>query len=319
VPVVVAGITGSLMVISVNAWMNSPGGFNLRGGETTDVEPWEALFGNSFLWHEVVHMYLAAYIVVGFLLAGVYAFALLRGDRSRYARTALAVPLCVAALAAPVQIVVGDWAARTVADEQPIKLAALEGLGETEKGAGVHIGGWYEDGEVKWGIELPKMLSLLAFHDPDATVRGLDTVEAEDRPPVNVVRIAFQAMVGIGLLLAAIAAWFLLTWWRRRRLPASRWFYRAVLAAGPLAVVALIAGWVTTEVGRQPWVVYEVMRTEQAVTGADGILLGYGVLAAVYAGLATVTFWVLRRLARMPLDSATPEPPGGEGAGHVAG
>jgi cytochrome d ubiquinol oxidase subunit I len=319
VPVVVAGITGSLMVISVNAWMNSPGGFELRGGEAVDVEPWEALFGNSFLWHEIVHMYLAAYIVVGFLLAGAYALAWLRGDRGRYVRTALAVPLAVAALAAPVQIVVGDWAARTVAEDQPVKLAALEGLGSTEQGAGVHFGGWYEDGEVKWGIELPKMLSLLAHHDPDATVRGLDTVPPEDRPPVNVVRIAFQAMVAIGLLLAAVAAWLLVGWWRRRSLPESRWFYRAVIVAGPLAVVALIAGWVTTEVGRQPWVVYGVMRTEEAVTGAEGILLGYGVLAAVYAGLAAVVFWVLRRLARAPLDSATPEPPGGEGAPRVAG
>jgi cytochrome d ubiquinol oxidase subunit I len=183
----------------------------------------------------------------------------------------------------------------------------------------VHIGGWYEDGEIKWGIALPKMLSLLAFHDPDATVRGLDTVPPDDRPPINVVRIAFQTMVGIGFLLAAIAVWFLVSWWRRRRLPTSRWFYRAVIAAGPAAVVALIAGWVTTEVGRQPWVVYEVMRTEEAVTGADGILLGYGALVAVYAGLAAVVFWVLRRLARAPLETGTPEPPGGRGPQDVAG
>jgi cytochrome d ubiquinol oxidase subunit I len=319
IPVVVAGITGSLMVISVNAWMNSPGGFELRGTEAVDIEPWQALFDNGFLWHEIVHMYLAAYIVVGFLLAGAYAIAWLRGDRRRYVRTALVVPLAVASLAAPVQIVVGDWAARTVAEEQPVKLAALEGVGESEEGAPVHIGGWYEDGEVKWGIELPKALSLLAYHDPDATVQGLDTVPADDRPPINVVRIAFQTMVGIGLLLAAVSAWFLIGWWRRRRLPASHWFYRAVLAAGPLAVVALIAGWVTTEVGRQPWVVYELMRTEEAVTGADGILFGYAVLAAVYAGLTTVVFWVLLRLARAPLETPTPKPPGGEGAPLVAG
>ena len=319
IPVVIAGITGSLMVISVNAWMNSPGGFELRGTEAVEIEPWEALFGNGFLWHEIVHMYIAAYIVVGFLLAGAYAVAWLRGDRSRYVRTALVVPLAVAALAAPVQIVVGDWAARTVAEEQPVKLASLEGVGHSEAGAPVHIGGWYEDGEVRWGIALPKMLSLLAFHDPDATVQGLDTVPPDDRPPINVVRIAFQTMVGIGFMLAAIAVWFLVSWWRRRRLPPSRWFYRAVIAAGPAAVVALIAGWVTTEVGRQPWVVYEVMRTEEAVTGADGILLGYGALVAVYAGLAAVVFWVLRRLARAPLETGTPEPPGGRGAQDVAG
>jgi cytochrome d ubiquinol oxidase subunit I len=317
IPVVIAGITGSFFVIAANAWMNNPGGFDLRGNEAVNVEPWEALFGNSFLWHEMVHMYLAAYIVVGFLLAGVYAVTWLRGDRSRYVRAALAVPLTVAALAAPVQIVVGDWAARTIAEEQPVKLAALEGLQKTTKGADETILGWYDEdtGEVEYGIEIPDLLSLLAFHDPDATVQGLDTVPADDRPPVNVVRIAFQTMVGIGTALAALAAWFLFVRLRHRRLPASRWFYRAVIAAGPLSVVALIAGWVTTEVGRQPWVVYEVMRTEEAVTGAGGILFGYGALVATYLGLGAVTFWVLRRLARAPLEEeSTPTPPPGRRA-----
>jgi cytochrome d ubiquinol oxidase subunit I len=315
IPVVIAGITGSFFVIAVNAWMNNPGGFDLRGNEAVNVEPWEALFGNSFLWHEMVHMYLAAYIVVGFLVAGVYAVAWLRGDRSRYVRTALAVPLTVAAVAAPVQIVVGDWAARTIAEEQPVKLAALEGLQKTTKGADETLLGWYDEdtGEIEYGIEIPDLLSLLAFHDPDATVQGLDTVPADDRPPVNVVRIAFQTMVGIGTALAALAGWFLFVRLRRRRLPGSRWFYRAVIAAGPLAVVALIAGWVTTEVGRQPWVVYGVMRTEEAVTGAGGILFGYGALVATYLGLGAVTFWVLRRLSRVPLEEeSTPNPPGGE-------
>jgi cytochrome bd ubiquinol oxidase subunit I len=302
IPVVVAGFTGSLMVIAVNAWMNNPSGFELRGSETVDVHPWEALFGNAHLWHEVVHMYLAAYIVAGFLVAAVYAVLWLRGKRGRYVRTALLVPLVVASVAAPAQVVVGDWAAREVTENQPVKLAALEGVGHTEKGAPIHIGGWYEDGEVKGGIALPDMLSLLAHHDPNATVEGLDQVPPDDQPPVNVVRIAFQLMVGIGTGLAALAAWFLFSWVRRRRLPDSRWFYRAVVAAGPLSVVALVSGWVVTEVGRQPWVVYGVMRTEEAVTGADGILFGYAALVAVYAGLGTVTWWVLRRLARTPLE-----------------
>src|SRR5688500_7358108 len=174
IPIVIAGITGSLFVIAVNAWMNNPGGFDLRGGEAVNIQPWEARFGNSFLWHEIAHMYLAAYIVCGFLVAGAYAVAWLRGDRSRYVRAALAVPLTVAALAAPVQIVVGDWAARTIAEEQPVKLAALEGLQKTTEGAGETFLGWYDEdtGEIDFGIEIPKLLSLLAFHDPDATVQG---------------------------------------------------------------------------------------------------------------------------------------------------
>ena len=197
-----------------------------------------------------------------------------------------------------------------------VKLASLEGLQKTTEGADETLLGWYDEdsGEIEYGIEIPDLLSLLAFHDPDATVKGLDTVPADDRPPVNVVRIAFQTMVAIGTALAALAAWFLFVRVRRHRLPASRWFYRAVVAAGPLAVVALIAGWVTTEVGRQPWVVYGVMRTEEAVTGAEGILFGYGALVATYIGLGAVTFSVLRRLARVPLEEeAVPTPPGGEG------
>jgi cytochrome bd ubiquinol oxidase subunit I len=302
IPVLVAGFTGSLMVLTVNAWMNNPGGFALEGGRVTDVRPLEALFGNEYLWHELIHMYLAGYIVAGFLTASVYAWGWLKGRRGRYERVALIVPLTVAALAAPVQIVVGDWAARSVAGEQPTKLAAFEGLYETEAGAPVHLGGWYDGDEIRYGIPLPRLLSLLAFHDPNARVAGLEEVPADERPPVNVVRVAFQTMVGIGFLLAAIGAVYLLVWLRRKQLPRSAWFYRAVVAAGPLSVVALIAGWVTTEVGRQPWVVYGHMRTEAAVTGASGIPVGYASLVLVYAGLLAATVWILRRLARAPVD-----------------
>jgi cytochrome bd ubiquinol oxidase subunit I len=302
VPVVLAGFTGSLTVISVNAWMNNPSGFTLERGRVSDVRPLEALFGNDFLWQEVIHMYVAAFIVAGFLTAAVYAFAWLRGRRGRYERVALVVPLTVAALAAPVQIVVGDWATRSVARDQPTKLAALEGMYETESGAPVHLGGWYDGDEVRYGLPLPRLLSLLAFHDPNARVEGLREVAADERPPVNVVRVAFQTMVGIGFLLAGISAVYVYVWVRRRRLPRSPWFYRAVVAAGPLSVVALIAGWVTTEVGRQPWVVYGQMRTEAAVTGASGIPVGYTSLVLVYAGLLAAIVWILIRLARAPVD-----------------
>jgi cytochrome bd ubiquinol oxidase subunit I len=300
-PIVVAGIAGSLMVIAVNGWMNHPGGFRIVGGKVVDVHPWSALFDNRTFWHELVHMYLAGYIVVGFGVAAVYSWGWLRGQRGRYTRIAIAIPLAAAALASPLQVVVGDWAGRDVAHDQPVKLAAFEGLGQTTKGAPIHLLGWYSDGHVRFGIEVPRLLSLLSQHDPNATVVGLDSVPAADQPPVNVVRIAFQTMVGIGMLLAALALLVLVTWWRRRRLPQSPWFYRGVILAGPLSVVALIAGWVTTEVGRQPWIVYRVMRTDQAVTGASGIPAGYGALIVVYIGLAVAVVWALRRLAAAPL------------------
>ena len=302
IPIVITGFTGSLMVIAVNAWMNNPGGFTLRDGKVVDVAQWRALFGNDYLWHELVHMYIAGYIVAGFVLAGAYAFGRLRGHWGRYERAALAIPLTVAALAAPVQFLVGDWAARDVARTQPTKLAAIEGLEQTTRGAPEHLLGWYQDGKIRYGIRIPHLLSLLAFHSPDAEVQGLDAVPPAERPPVNIVRYSFQTMVGIGTLLASLGAIFLVVRIWRRRLPESRWFYRALVAAGPLSVVALIAGWVTTEVGRQPWVVYRVMPTADAVTGAGGIPVGYVTLALTYLLVGLGVVWVLHRLARRPLE-----------------
>ena len=302
IPIVISGFTGSLMVIAVNAWMNHPGGFRLRAGKVVDVDPFKALFQNTYLWHELIHMYIAGYIVTGFILAAAYAFSRMRGRWGRYERTALAIPLTIAALAAPVQIAVGDWAARDVAMTQPVKLAAIEGLYKTSRGPSEHVLGWYTSNQIKYGIGIPHLLSLLALHSWNARVRGLDTVPAAQRPPVNVVRVAFQTMVGIGTLMALLGVLYLATWVRHKRLPKSTWFYRAVVIAGPLSVVALISGWVVTEVGRQPWVVYRVMPTAAAVTGAHGIPVGYGALAASYAVVAVGLAWVLRRLARVPLD-----------------
>jgi cytochrome bd ubiquinol oxidase subunit I len=310
VPVVLAGFTGSLFVISVNAWMNHPGGFRIdRAGDVTHVQPWKALFGNPHLWPELTHMYLAGFIVAGFVIAAAYAWGWLKGRRGRYERIALAVPLTIAALASPVQVLVGDWIARRITEDQPTKLAAMEGLGPTTRGPAIHILGWYENGEVKYGIRIPEGLSLLARHRLNATIRGLQAVSSRDRPPVNLVRIAFQTMVGIGTLLALLSVLHLVTWFRKRRFVESRLFFWGVVAAGPLSLVALIAGWVTTEVGRQPWVVYGVMRTTAAVTGAGGIPVGYVTLVVVYIALAFAVAWILARLARRPLDVSPAPPP----------
>ena len=301
IPIVVSGFTGSFFVIGVNAWMNNPEGFDIVDGQVVNPRPWDALLTPN-LAHELVHMYLAGYIVAGFIVASVYAYAWLRGKRDRYHRTALVVTLAFAALASPMQVVVGDWAGRSVAESQPTKLAAFEGVVETQEGAPFTIGGFFDEerGEVRYGIEVPYLLSLLAFHDPTAEVQGLDAVAPEDRPPVNVVRFAFQTMIAIGTGLALLGVVFAATWWRKRRLPKSRLFYLAVMAAGPLSLVALISGWITTEVGRQPWIVYEVMRTEQAVTASDGLEVGYAVLLAVYLSLFVALIWLLRRLTSRP-------------------
>jgi cytochrome d ubiquinol oxidase subunit I len=329
VPVAIAGVTGSLMVIAVNAWMNHPGGFAFRDGRVTDAHPWDALFGRGFVWHELVHMYLAGYLVCGFVVAGVYAWGWTRGRRTRYHRAALIVPLTIAALVAPVQVVVGDWAGRTVTKDQPAKLAAMEGLGRTQAGAPFHVLGFYDSatGDVRYGIGVPKLLSLLADHDPNATVQGLDAeppAERTDDVTVNIVRYAFQTMIGIGSAIVLLGGWFLVAWWRRGRLPRSVWFYRAVVAAGPATIVALIAGWVTTEVGRQPWIVTGYMRATDAVTDARGLPWGLAALCVVYASVGAGLVWLLRRLARSAPESELPEwqrpsSDGGAGAGGTGG
>ncbi|MGH2896807.1 MAG: cytochrome ubiquinol oxidase subunit I, partial [Solirubrobacteraceae bacterium] len=270
--------------------------------KVVDVNPWSALFGNSMLWSELVHMYIAGYMVTGFCMAGAYAVCRLRGRWTRYERVAMTIPLTIGCLAAPVQVLVGDWIARVIAIKQPIKLAAIEGLAKTTRGASEHVLGWYSGGQVKFGIGIPHLLSLLAFHSPNAKVIGLDTVPAADQPPINVTRLSFQTMVGIGTLLALLGVIYLFVRIRHRSLPTWRWFYWALVISGPAATVALIAGWVTAEVGRQPWVVYRVMTTAQSVTGAGGIPVGYAALVITYIAVAGAVVWILRRLSRAPLD-----------------
>jgi cytochrome d ubiquinol oxidase subunit I len=317
IPIVISGFTGSFWVLGVNAWMNDPTGFGVVGGRVTDPKPWEALLAPN-LGHELTHMYLAGYIVAGFIVAGVYATAWLRGRRDLYHRAGLVVALSFAAFASGAQGLVGDWAGRRVAKSQPVKLAAFEGLSRTQAGAPFTIGGVYDArrGEVRYGIHIPRMLSLLAHHDPNAKVIGLDSVAPRDRPPVNVVRIAFQTMVASGTALGLLGLVFVLTWLRHRRLPRSRWFFRAVVAAGPLSLVALITGWIATEVGRQPWIVYQVMRTSQAVTRSDGLEVGFAFLVVVYVGLGAAVAWLLRRLARRPPET---EVAGGPSVKDAAG
>jgi cytochrome d ubiquinol oxidase subunit I len=186
-----------------------------------------------------------------------------------------------------------------------VKLAAFEGLTRTQDGAPFTIGGFYdtEREEVRYGIEIPYLLSTLAHHNPTAQVVGLDSVPVDERPPVNIVRIAFQTMIAIGTALALLGVLFIVTWLRKRRLPRTPWFFRAVVVAGPLALVALISGWVTTEVGRQPWIVYRYMKTEDAVTSANGLELGYAALIAVYLLLGGAVLWLLRRLAARPAET----------------
>jgi cytochrome d ubiquinol oxidase subunit I len=298
VPIIIAGVASAFFVVTANAWMNQPRGFDLVDGEVVGVRPWEAMF-NPATPPQTVHMIVAAFMVAGFGIASVYAVGLLRGRRDRHHRLGFLVPFTVAAVLAPVQVVVGDWAAGFLAEYQPLKLAAIEGLGETTAGAALSLGGIYVDGELRYALEIPNALSLLAHWDPDAVVLGLDQAPPELRPPVNVVRLSFQVMVAIGFAFVALGAWLALSWWRRRDLPRSRWFLRAAVLAGPAAAIAVEAGWIVTEVGRQPWVVYDVLLTRDAVNPHPGLVAGLLAVLAVYTALTVATVYVMRRLARL--------------------
>jgi cytochrome d ubiquinol oxidase subunit I len=297
VPIVVAGIASAFFVVSANAWMNAPRGYAVRHGRVVGVDPWAAIF-NPATGPETTHMILAAFMVTGFLMASVYAVAMLRGRRDRYHRLGLLIPLTFAAIMTPVQIGVGDWAARFVASDQPVKLAAMEGLAQTQRHAPESIGGLFYGGRLHGALRIPDGLSLLLRLNPNGKVTGLNSVPPADRPPVEIVHFAFDAMVGIGFALLALGAWLAWTWWRRRDLPRTRWFLRSVALSGVAAVVAMESGWVATEVGRQPWIVYHVLRTSSAVNPAPGLANGVWPVIAVYAALTVATVYVLRRLAR---------------------
>jgi cytochrome bd ubiquinol oxidase subunit I len=307
VPIIVAGVASAFFVVSANAWMNTPAGFTVRDGVITRVDPWAAMF-NPATGPQTVHMIVAALMVTGFGVAAVYAVALLRGRDDRYHRLGLLVPLTGAAILTPVQIVVGDWAARMVADHQPTKLAAMEGLATTTRGAPESLFGYYSGGELHGALRIPHGLSLLTRLNPHATIQGLDAVPPADRPPqINVVHLSFDLMVGIGFGLLALGGWFAWAWWRRRDRPRSPWFLRAVAVAGFAAPLAMELGWVTTEMGRQPWIVYNVMRVAYAANPERGIQYGFYAVIVIYAVLTVLTVAVLRRMTRATPIPAAPQ------------
>lgn len=298
VPIAVSGLAGSFFIIAVNAWMNGPAGFTIAGdGSIIDVNPWAAMF-NSGVVVQWLHMMLAAYMMTGFLVASVYAVRWLRGDRSRMIRLGFMIPFTIAAIASPIQVLVGDVAARRLIERQPAKFAAMELLPETRSNAPLTLGGVYVDGEVRGAVEIPGLASLLGTRDVNGEVPGLDSVPEADLPPVNVVHLAFQVMVAIGTGLVALAGWFGWSWLRRREPPEAKLFWLAAAAAGVLAVLALESGWIVTEVGRQPWIVWEIVRTSDAVSASTGIVASAITISVLYLILGIVTLAVLRTIAR---------------------
>ncbi len=301
VPIMISGIAGTFFILTVNGWMNEPTGFDvahyLQTGEVIDINPWAAMFNGAAV-PQFLHMLPATYLVTGFLLASVYAMGWLRGRRDELHRMGVAIGFTVAAIAVPAQLITGDIATRNVASSQPTKFAAIELIQETETGVPFTVGGILIDGEKRFAIELPNVTSLLQDFDPNSEIQGLDAVPEDERPPANVVHVSFQLMVGLGLAMGALAAFGGWTRWRTGALPDSVWWYRAMVLAGPMAVLALEAGWTTTEVGRQPWIAQQVMRVSEAVTPREGIAFILIGLTVVYAGLAGSAWFVLRNMSR---------------------
>jgi cytochrome bd ubiquinol oxidase subunit I len=298
VPIPIAGLGGAFSVVAVNSWMNQPQGFSPTTGDVTKVEPLKVIF-NPAVPYEVPHMILAAYLVTGFLVASVYAVGMLRGRRDRYHRLGLLIPLTVACIATPIQFAVGDTAARAIAEDQPIKFAGMECVQQTATHVTEYIYGRCTSEGVKGGIGIPGFDSFLVGFSTDTQVTGLDTVPPDERPPFNtMLHWAFDTMVGICTMLIALGAWLAFAWWRRRDIPQTKWFLRATAVSGVAAVVALECGWIVTEVGRQPWIVYNVMRTKDAVTQASGVWVTFTVVLLLYAVLGAALVLTLRWMAR---------------------
>jgi cytochrome bd ubiquinol oxidase subunit I len=299
VPVFISGLGGALSVVSVNAWMNTPGGFKVaHDGTLTDVDPLDALVSKAIVY-EAPHMILAAYMVAGFLVASVYAVGMLRGRRDRRHRLGLLIPLTIAAIVTPIQLGVGDTAARSIADDQPVKFAAMECVQKTSTHVTEYIFGRCTSSGMKGGIGIPGLDSWLVGFSTDTKVTGLDSVPPDKRPPANtMLHWAFDIMVGVGTALMGLGLWLGATWLFRRDMPRSPWFLRAVAVSGVAAILALECGWIVTEVGRQPYIVYGFMRTEDAVTAASGVWISLAVVMVLYTVLGVVTVLVLRAMTR---------------------
>jgi cytochrome d ubiquinol oxidase subunit I len=304
VPIVIAGIGGTASVVAANAWMNEPAGFTLNAaGKVVDVDPWGVIF-NKAMPLQTIHMLVAAYLVGGFVVASVYAWAMLRGRRDRYHRIGFVIPFTVAALAMPVQMLVGDELARWVYNNEPVKFAAIEMVPKTSSDVPETLFGYLDsDGQVKGGIAIPGVASLLS--DPtegtSTVIQGLDAVPADERPTngeVTIVHLAWDVMVGLGSMLTLLALWYLGTWVFKRRLPRSRLFLLIAGAAGVLSVVTLEAGWVVTEVGRQPWIVRNYMRVEHAATGNTEVWIMFFAVLVIYAVVGVSLVLVLRLMSR---------------------
>ncbi|MEM6723453.1 MAG: cytochrome ubiquinol oxidase subunit I [Bacteroidota bacterium] len=296
----ISGVMSGIFVVAANAWMNSPAGFDFVNGEYLNIDPVAAMFNDAWLT-QALHMTFAAFASTGFAVAGVHACMLLRGHQIRFHQEALKIALIFGAIAALAMPITGDLAAKDVAKRQPAKLAAMEAHYHTEERASLIIGGVPDDETetVKYAIRIPGALSFLAHGNFNAEVIGLDQIPDDEQPPVAVTHFAFQIMIGFGSLMMMIGLLYFFMRWRKWDYIHKKWWLWMIALATPFGFIALEAGWTVTEVGRQPWIIYGVLRTEDALTPMPGIQYSLLLVFLVYTFLTVTVIWLMRRQIRV--------------------
>lgn len=291
----VSGVLSGILVVAANGWMNAPSGFEMIEGVYSNIDPIEALFNKAW-FSQALHMVLAAFTSVGFAVAGLHAYQYIKKGKLDLHKRAFRIAIVFGAIAAILQPVSGDISAKDVAARQPEKLAAMEALYETEKGAPLLIGGIVdeESGQVSFALEIPKALSFLAFGDFDAEVKGLNEFPEENHPPVALTHYSFQMMVGLGTMLMMLGVLYLISL-KVKSLQEKKWFWWLFVFSTPLGFLALEAGWMVTELGRQPWIIYKVMRTADAVTPVEGIQYSLVMFISIYVLLTFSAYWLMNR------------------------
>lgn len=301
----VSGLASGILVVAANGWMNSPAGFDYIDGEYLNIDPIAAMFNEAW-FSQALHMTLAAFVATGFAVAGIHAYLIMKGKNIAFHRRAFTIALVYGSLAAILQPISGDISAKDIAIRQPAKLAAMEAHFETSSSAPLIIGGIpdVKDKKVNYAIEIPGALSFLAHGDFSAEVIGLDQFPEEDHPPVLVTHIAFQIMVGLGMILVGLSLLFLLSSWKKKKWLEAPWFLKLFVLGTPLGFIAVEAGWTVTEVGRQPWIIYGILRTADAVTPIPGIQYSFYLFTVVYLTLSVVvTFLLIRQIRAIPDSS----------------
>jgi len=298
----ISGLASGILVVAANGWMNSPSGFDYVNGEYLNIDPIEALFNDAW-FSQSLHMTLAAFAATGFAVAGIHAYMIIRKKNIEFHKKAFRIALVFGGIAALLQPLSGDISAKDIAVRQPAKLAAMEAHFETERGASLIIGGIpdEENETVNYAIKIPGALSFLAHGDFEAEVIGLDQFPKENHPPVMVTHFAFQIMVGMGMILMALSLLYFFSSWKKKDWLRTNWFLWLFIVATPLGFIAVEAGWTVTEVGRQPWIIYEVLKTKDAVSPIPGIAYSFYLFSAIYLSLsAAVAFLLIRQIKAVP-------------------